>query len=60
MNRIEKSEETFKQLFGNGMPGAYATDPDFQDILSRFIFGEVFIKGSWTINNVSLSLWWCL
>ncbi|WP_248928886.1 carboxymuconolactone decarboxylase family protein [Paenibacillus hamazuiensis] len=45
MNRIEKSQETYKQLFGNGVPAAYATDPDFQDILSRFIFGEVFSQG---------------
>lgn len=46
MNRIEKSQETYKQLFGDGVPAAYATDPDFQDILSRFIFGEVFHQGS--------------
>ncbi|MHB0864996.1 carboxymuconolactone decarboxylase family protein [Paenibacillus sp. SEL3] len=46
MNRIEKSQETFNQLFGDGVPAAYATDPDFQDILSRFIFGEVFYQGT--------------
>ncbi|MGG1400369.1 carboxymuconolactone decarboxylase family protein [Bacillus salipaludis] len=46
MDRIEKSKEKYKQLFGNGMPAASATDPDFQDILSRFIFGEVFYQGN--------------
>ncbi|TWD93415.1 4-carboxymuconolactone decarboxylase [Neobacillus bataviensis] len=46
MDRAEKSKEKYKQLFGNGVPGAYATDPDFQDILSRFIFGEVFYQGN--------------
>ncbi|MBT2656004.1 carboxymuconolactone decarboxylase family protein [Bacillus sp. ISL-18] len=46
MDRIEKSIEKYKQLFGNGVPAAYATDPDFQDILSRFIFGEVFYQGN--------------
>ncbi|MCS7462551.1 carboxymuconolactone decarboxylase family protein [Paenibacillus doosanensis] len=46
MNRIEKSRETYKQLFGDEVPAAYAADPDFQDILSRFIFGEVFYQGS--------------
>ncbi|MBU8589874.1 carboxymuconolactone decarboxylase family protein [Priestia megaterium] len=46
MNRIEKSEEKFKQLFGEGVPGTHATDPDFQDILSYFIFGEVFYQGN--------------
>ncbi|MBT2736618.1 carboxymuconolactone decarboxylase family protein [Bacillus sp. ISL-7] len=46
MNRIEKSKEKYKQLFENGVPAAYATDSDFQDILSRFIFGEVFYQGN--------------
>ncbi|TBL67993.1 carboxymuconolactone decarboxylase family protein [Paenibacillus thalictri] len=46
MNRMEKSQETYKQLFGDGVPAAYATDPDLQDILSRFIFGEVFYQGN--------------
>lgn len=46
MDRIEKSKEKYKQLFGNGVPAAYATDPEFQDILSRFIFGEVFYQGN--------------
>ncbi|PKG22687.1 carboxymuconolactone decarboxylase family protein [Niallia nealsonii] len=45
MDRIEKSKEKFKQLFGDGIPATYSTDPDFQDILSRFIFGEVFYQG---------------
>lgn len=45
MNRVERSKETYKQLFGDGVPSGYATDPDFQDILSRFIFGEVFYQG---------------
>src|SRR3954468_19414172 len=46
MDRVEKSKEKYKQLFGNGVPAAYTTDPDFQDILSRFIFGEVFYQGN--------------
>jgi 4-carboxymuconolactone decarboxylase len=46
MNRIEWSEQKFKQLFGRGLPAASASDPDFQDILSRFIFGEVFHQGN--------------
>ncbi|WP_238933528.1 carboxymuconolactone decarboxylase family protein [Brevibacillus choshinensis] len=45
MNRAEKSQEIYKQLFGDGVPAAYATDPDFQDNLSQFIFGEVFDQG---------------
>jgi 4-carboxymuconolactone decarboxylase len=45
MDRVEKSKEKYKQLFGDGVP-VYATDPDFQDILSHFIFGEVFYQGS--------------
>jgi 4-carboxymuconolactone decarboxylase len=46
MDRVEKSKEKYKQLFGNGVPAAYTTDPEFQDILSRFIFGEVFYQGN--------------
>ncbi|WP_223595630.1 carboxymuconolactone decarboxylase family protein [Neobacillus bataviensis] len=46
MDRIEKSKEKFHQLFGGGVTAAHATDPDFQDILSHFIFGEVFYQGN--------------
>jgi 4-carboxymuconolactone decarboxylase len=46
MNRVEKSKEKYKQLFGNGVPAAYATDPDFQEILNLFIFGDVFYQGN--------------
>ncbi|KQY94282.1 4-carboxymuconolactone decarboxylase [Paenibacillus sp. Root52] len=45
MSRIDVSQETVKKLFGEGTPSTYATDPDFQDILRRFIFGEVFDEG---------------
>jgi 4-carboxymuconolactone decarboxylase len=46
MNRVEKSKEKYKQLFGDTAPATYATDPDLQDILSHFIFGEVFYQGN--------------
>ncbi|MDG0058187.1 carboxymuconolactone decarboxylase family protein [Priestia sp. P5] len=45
MNRIDRSIEKYKQLFGDGVPATHVTDPDFQDILSHFIFGEVFYQG---------------
>jgi 4-carboxymuconolactone decarboxylase len=45
VNRIDRSIEKYKQLFGDGVPAAHVTDPDFQDILSHFIFGEVFYQG---------------
>lgn len=48
MNRIEKSKEKFKQLFGEEAGSVQNTDPDFQDILSHFIFGEVFYQGNLT------------
>ena len=48
MDRIERSAQKYAELVGNGQPAAYATDPDFQDILSHFIFGEVFFQGSLT------------
>ncbi|MFC7686694.1 carboxymuconolactone decarboxylase family protein [Ureibacillus sp. GCM10028918] len=46
MDRIEKSKEKFKQLFGEGVTTVDATEPDFQDILSHFIFGEIFYQGN--------------
>ncbi|MCY8170929.1 carboxymuconolactone decarboxylase family protein [Bacillus spizizenii] len=46
MDRVEKSKEKYKKLFGNGVPAVYATDPDFQDILSCFIFGEISHHGN--------------
>jgi 4-carboxymuconolactone decarboxylase len=48
MDRIERSKQKYTELFGNRQPAVGATDPDFQDILSRFIFGEVFFQGSLT------------
>ena len=46
MNRIEKSTKKHTQLFGEGTGGVRATDPGFQDIMSYFIFGEVFYQGN--------------
>lgn len=54
MDRMEKSLEIYKTLFGDGVPSAYASDPDFQDILSRFIFGEVFYQGNLDIKQREL------
>ncbi len=41
MNRVERSEEKIKALFGDIDQAAAATDPDFFAIQNRFIFGEV-------------------
>jgi 4-carboxymuconolactone decarboxylase len=30
MNRVEKSKEKYKQLFGDTAPATYATDPDLR------------------------------
>jgi 4-carboxymuconolactone decarboxylase len=46
MDRIEKTREKLIQLFGNGEGVVQSSDPDFQDILNRFIFGEVFYQGN--------------
>ena len=46
MDRIERSREKFKQLIDEGGSAAKATDPDFEDILNRFVFGEVFYQGN--------------
>ncbi len=61
MDRIERAKQKYAELFGEGQPVPYSTDadfqhtfPDFEAILSRFIFGEVFFQGSLTIQQREL------
>jgi 4-carboxymuconolactone decarboxylase len=46
MDRIERSQQKFAELFGNAEFSTFVTDPEFQDILNRFIFGDVYYHGS--------------
>jgi len=46
MDRIKKSEEKLQQLLGTSTSARATIDPDLQDILNRFIFGEVFYQGN--------------
>lgn len=46
MYRIQKSQEKINQLFGEKVSGVQATDPEFQDIMDHFIFGEVSYQGN--------------
>lgn len=46
MNRIERSEQKIKELFGTGkQPEHLPADPEFQEIRNRFLFGDVFYEG---------------
>jgi len=45
MNRIELSKKKFEELFGNYVGPLAETDPDLQEMLNHFIFGEVFYHG---------------
>lgn len=45
MNRTERAEQKFQELFGREM-SPDATDPELMSILQRFIFGEVFYTGN--------------
>ena len=61
MDRIERAKQKYAELFGKDQPAPYTTDsdyqvtfPDFQEILTRFIFGEVFYHGSLTIHQREL------
>lgn len=46
MNRIERSEQKIKDLFGAGeQPEHLPEDPEFQEIRNRFVFGDVFYEG---------------
>ena len=46
MDRITKTEQKFKELFGGKPVQNEGTDPEFMRILQRFIFGEVCYTGS--------------
>ena len=46
MDRIAQSEKVYHELFGPKQPAMLATNPELQNILSRFIFGEVSQQGS--------------
>lgn len=53
MNRIERTEKTYKELFGQEIT-ASKTDPELMNILQRFIFGEVFYAGNLDIKTREL------
>ena len=44
--RIRKTEQKFRELFGGNPVQDEGTDPEFMRILQRFIFGEVCYTGS--------------
>ncbi|AZB44761.1 4-carboxymuconolactone decarboxylase [Bacillus sp. FJAT-42376] len=46
MNRAEKSRELFNQLFGKETFAENEADPDFYEIMNRFIYGDIFHHGS--------------
>ncbi len=46
MDRIELSQKKFKELFGNHVGLMAETDPDLQEMLNNFVFGEVFYQGN--------------
>lgn len=46
MDRIERSRQKLIELLGEDNLPDNRSDPDFQEILNHFIFGEVFFHGS--------------
>jgi 4-carboxymuconolactone decarboxylase len=48
MDRIEISEKKIMELFGKVTVSAFETDPDLQEMMERFIFGEVYFHGKLT------------
>lgn len=46
MDRIQLSKEKYNQLFGDHAGPLAETDPDMQEMLNHFIFGEVFYHGN--------------
>lgn len=46
MNRIDLCKQNYAALFGGEALTGKGTDPEFMDILQKFIFGEVFAVGN--------------
>jgi 4-carboxymuconolactone decarboxylase len=46
MNRVDKAEAKYRELFGDGGSAFDHSDPEFMAILKRLIFGEVFENGA--------------
>lgn len=53
MNRTQKANQTYEELFASER-SASPTDPEFMEILQKFIFGEVFYIGE--LNNKTREL----
>lgn len=45
MNRVERAEAKYRELFGDSVSAFDGSDPEFMAILKRLIFGEVFATG---------------
>jgi 4-carboxymuconolactone decarboxylase len=45
MDRIEFSKKIRSELFNNAAPAENQTDPEFYDVMNRFLFGEVWRHG---------------
>jgi 4-carboxymuconolactone decarboxylase len=46
MERIDRTRETYRKLFGGEPVSGEGPDPELMQILQRFIFGEVFFAGN--------------
>ena len=44
-NRTERSEEKIKELYGD-LPKGFETDPEYKEIMNKFIYGEVYYQGN--------------
>ena len=54
MNRIDLCKENYANLFGGEALSGQGSDPEFMDILQKFIFGEVFAVGDLDIRTREL------
>jgi len=48
MDRVEQSKQKYAELFRDKDFPVFGTDPDFADILNRFVFGDVLYQESLT------------
>ena len=48
MDRKDRAKQKFEELFGGAEFAAFTTDPEFEEILIPFIYGDVFFHGNLT------------
>lgn len=44
-DREKRSDEKYKELYGDNLPSEFDPDPEYTEIMNNFIYGEVYYQG---------------